>query len=122
MPGKRSTPEVPKEDPTGADSKVVASNRRNHRSAYPTPGFKAFAALLNLLAIPLGSLQLSANSSLPVLMLCLLALVGSAIAIYANLMRPLPTNIKLRKQLTAFSAGLGLFTLVALGLTFLFFS
>lgn len=97
------------------------SDRRRHRAAYPTPGFKAFAALLNIFALPLASLLLtnSEENTIGIFALCLLTLIGVGITIYSTILRPLPDNIQKRKILAGVTAGFGFFLLVALGTTVL---
>lgn len=109
-------PETPEVEEATAPTK---SDRRRHRSAYPTPGFKAFGMLLHIIAFPLATFQLTVNTGMNHIVLGILAALGFIVALYSNAVRPLATNIKTRKILTGVVAGYGFLLLIAMAVTYL---
>lgn len=119
--GKRriaEEPEVINETPVQEEAPATKRNRR-HRASYPTPGFKAFGTLLNVLALLLGVFLITQSSSFQVMVLGLLAALGLVIALYSLIIKPLATNVGRRKMLTTVVVVYGFLSLLALSATFL---
>lgn len=93
---------------------VREKKRGSRRAAFPTPGFKSFGTLLNLLTVPLASYQASTEFTLNIIVLGVLSIIGVGIALYSNALRPLATNVKTRKILTLVSLVYGFLLLIAL--------